>query len=126
MQSPLQTEWNQIAFREKNRLCTNFFSHGIVTAIFFIACHPSVTAAQTTSTGASNPLADCNKRFRLAEISAQVPHEAGTMAEACLTIATSCLVGQELTKDCRSAMDNIPTIIANAVGSRNPKPTKLK
>ena len=113
-------------YRVKNQFCA--LSVALAYGALLIAS-PLTAVAQTAAPGdgdGSAPAAECRKRFRLAEISAQVPHEPGSMQEVCMTVANSCVKGDENSKDCRLALANIAKLIGVSISSRDARLTKTK
>jgi hypothetical protein len=62
-------------------------------------------------------VAECHQRFRLAEIGAQIPHQAQTLIEFCATVATSCRQIGEKSIDCDKAVLQLDRQLASAVRS---------
>jgi hypothetical protein len=88
------------------------------------ACAQSAQAAsekvhsQLNATFVPHPaLLDCQKRFRLAEISAQIPHQAQTMVEFCSSIKTACVNSGERTADCDKAISRLDRLLVSTMGS---------
>jgi hypothetical protein len=74
--------------------------------------------SQLNPTLAPHPaLLDCQKRFRLAEISAQIPHQAQTMAEFCSSVKTACMNSGERTADCEKSISRLNRILASTMDS---------
>jgi hypothetical protein len=73
---------------------------------------------QLNPTLAPHPaLLDCQKRFRLAEISAQTPHQAQTMAEFCSSVKTACMNSGERTADCEKSISRLNRLLASTMDS---------
>jgi hypothetical protein len=90
---------------------------GVVLAAVAYSCSLSTLSAQSQSQPTVVPppaLANCYKRFRLAEIDAQVPHQRGAMVEFCSDVETSCKTNTESLADCDRAIARLDRSLASA------------
>jgi hypothetical protein len=98
---------------------------GVVMAAVAASCCLLPLAAKSQSLqaqplAASHPAVEnCFKRFRLAEISAQVPHQRGAMTELCSDIEISCKADPDARSDCARAIARLDRSLASATAAMN-------
>lgn len=98
----------------------------LIACVVLIGSQAQAQTLTSTKSGQATPLSECQKRFRLAEIDAQQPHEPGTMKELCMTVELSCTAGEVGSSDCTKAIADIGRTISSSIGAREAKPSRTR
>jgi hypothetical protein len=103
---------------------TILFATSIATTSIQTASAQDIkTSSEPIATTANHPaLLECRKRFRLKEISAQVPHQPRTMAEFCLAVEVTCKANAKNSADCNRAINQVDRQLAHARGFMSGSP----
>jgi hypothetical protein len=100
-----------------------------VIAVYALCTFPSIGHSQQTQSVLGptqtlhSQLLACQRRFRLAEMSAHTPHQPQAMAEFCMDVDLSCKGTGERSVDCVKAVAALDRLLASAARSMSANST---